>query len=92
MIYTELFIIKHKKDLVYMLANEGLDDQKLFGFNIPSFYFIETFIVEITDLIQYADIIFCNAAESEFLSKLLGFEVYIYNLFYNSKKSKTRKI
>ena len=39
MIYTELFIIKHKKDLVYMLAQEGLDDGKLFGFNIPSFYF-----------------------------------------------------
>jgi len=58
-----------------MLAEEGLSNDKLFGFNIPSFYFIETFIKEITELIKYADIIFSNAAESEFLTNLMGFKV-----------------
>ncbi len=75
LIYTELFIIKHKLSIVQMLAEEGSKDDKLFGFNIPSFYFIETFIKEITELIKYADIVFTNAAESDFLVNLMGLKV-----------------
>lgn len=76
-IYTELFILKHKKEIVYKLAEEGCKDNKIFGFNFPSFYFIETYIEEIKNLIEYADIIFSNAAEAQFLGEYLGIEVFI---------------
>ena len=70
-----MFIIKHKRNIVFMLAEEGCKDKKIFGFNIPSFYFIETFIDDIRELIKYADIIFSNAAESLFLANFLGMKV-----------------
>jgi len=72
-----LFILKHKKEIVYKLAEEGCKDNKIFGFNFPSFYFIETYIEEIKNLIEYADIIFSNAAEGQFLGEYLGIEVFI---------------
>jgi len=72
LVYTELFILNHKKNIVFSLAKfSGQDNQRLFGFNLPSFFFIEKFIEEIKELIQYADIIFANAAEAIFLSSLL---------------------
>ena len=41
LIFTELFILKHKRNIVFNLAELGLHDEKIFGFNFPSFYFIE---------------------------------------------------
>jgi adenosine kinase len=75
LIFTELFILKHKKDIVYMLAEAGVDNSKFFGFNLPSFYFIETFFEDIKILFEYVDIVFCNIAEA----------IYYYNLITENK-------
>jgi len=80
LIYTELFILKHRKNIVYMLAELGLDNSKLFGFNLPSFYFIETFFDDITSLIGYADVFFANAAEAKFYGKLLNIQDSEYDI------------
>jgi sugar/nucleoside kinase (ribokinase family) len=71
LIFTELFILKHKKDIVYMLAEYGMADEKIFGFNLPSFYFIETFFEDIKLLFEYVDIVFCNIAEAYYFYNLL---------------------
>lgn len=71
LIFTELFILKHRKNIVYKLAELSNNDRKIFGFNLPSFYFIETYIDDIKNLFEYADIVFANAAEAVFLGKLL---------------------
>lgn len=81
LIYTELFILKHRKDIVYKLAEVCTSNEKIFGFNLPSFYFIETFLEDIKNLIEYADVMFANLAECQFLGKLLNMEVNIY-FFY----------
>jgi adenosine kinase len=74
MIFTELFILKHRKAMVYELAEAMLEDpKKIFGFNIPSFYFIETYLKEIEELIGYAEIVFANYNEALFLGKMLGY-------------------
>jgi adenosine kinase len=70
LIYTELFIIKHKKQMLFDLATLMLGDNKLFGFNLPSFWFIETFLTDISGLIEYADVLFSNAAEAQLFAKL----------------------
>lgn len=80
LIFTELFIIKHKKNILFKLAELGNQDEKIFGFNLPSFYFIETYINEIKSLLEFADIIFTNAAESIFFTKLMGLETENYAL------------
>jgi len=75
LVYTELFILKHKREMVYALAELMLNENnKIFGFNIPSFYFIENFLSDIKNLIGYAEIVFSNAAEARFLAKLLDFK------------------
>jgi adenosine kinase len=79
LIYSELFILKHKRDMVFDLAGLMLDTKKLFGFNLPSFYFIETFLNDIISLIEYADFVFSNAAEALFFSQL-AFSANIDNL------------
>jgi adenosine kinase len=71
LIFTELFILKHRKKIVYQLAELANTDRKHFGFNLPSFYFIETFLEDIKNLFEYADIVFANAAEAIFLGNLL---------------------
>jgi len=76
LIFTELFILKHKKDFVFKLANIGLHNDKRFGFNLPSFYFIETFLDDIKKLLAHADIIFSNAAEAMFLAALMEWEEF----------------
>lgn len=73
LIFTELFILKHKKEFVHKLAVIGSSSKKVFGFNLPSFYFIETFLEEIKILLNYADIVFTNSAEAKFLAKLCGY-------------------
>ncbi len=58
LIFTELFILKHKKSTVFKLAELGLENEKIFGFNFPSFFFLENFLQEIKQLLEHADIIF----------------------------------
>lgn len=82
LIYTELFILKHRKEVVYLLAEHSLKDTITFGFNLPSFYFIETFFEDIKNLFEYADIVFANSAEAIFFGTLLGIEVIFLNLFF----------
>ena len=79
LIYTELFILKHRKDIVYMLAELALVNSKTFGFNLPSFYFIETFFEDINNLVGYADVFFANSAEAVYYGKLLNIQVSITN-------------
>jgi adenosine kinase len=74
LIYTELFILKHRKEIVYSLAELGLADEKVFGFNLPSFYFIETYLDDIKTLFEYADTVFTNAAEAKLFGTLLGLD------------------
>lgn len=75
LIYTELFILKHKREIVYMLAELGLEDGRCFGFNLPSFFFLENYFEDIRNLIEYADVIFANAAEAKFFGGLLNVPV-----------------
>lgn len=82
LIYTELFILKHKREIVYMLAELSLQDGKCFGFNLPSFYFLENYFEDIKTLIEYADVIFANAAEARFFGNLLNIPVLDLILFY----------
>jgi len=74
LIYTELFILKHRKNIVYLLAELGTCERKVFGFNLPSFYFIETFLEDIKSLFEHADVVFTNAAEAVFFGNLLGIQ------------------
>jgi adenosine kinase len=53
---------------------------KKFGFNLPSFYFIENYLEDIKKLFEYADIVFANAAEAMFLSTLLNIQNDGYDL------------
>jgi sugar/nucleoside kinase (ribokinase family) len=78
LIYTELFILKHRQDIVYLLAELGMKEGKIFGFNLPSFYFIETYLADIVKLIEYADVFFANAAEASFFGNLLDLPVINY--------------
>lgn len=80
LIFTELFILKHRKNSVFKLAELGNQDEKIFGFNLPSFYFIETYLTDIKYLLEYADIIFSNAAESEYFANQMGLETNDYAL------------
>ena len=73
LIFTELFILKHKKDFVFKLADIGSSSKKVFGFNLPSFYFIETFLEDIKTVFQSADVVFTNAAEATLFAKLCGY-------------------
>jgi adenosine kinase len=72
LIYTELFILKHRRGIVFSLAELGICDKKIFGFNLPSFYFIDTYLEDIRHLFEYADIVFTNAAEAKLFGNLLG--------------------
>lgn len=75
LIYTELFILKHRKEIVFLLAKLAHKERKIFGFNLPSFYFIETYFNEIKELFEYADIVFANEAEAIFFGSL--FDIYV---------------
>lgn len=75
LIFTELFIIKTQKDLVYKIAKMGLPDHKIYGFNLPSFYFLETFQNDIQELISYADILFANIDEAKFFCLKMGIDI-----------------
>jgi adenosine kinase len=74
LIYTELFIIKAKKDLCFKLAELGSKDEVIYGFNLPSSYFLDNFKQDIVKLCEYADIIFANANEALHFCALLNFK------------------
>ena len=79
MVFTELYILKHKRGMIYELAKMMLNnDEKMFGFNFPSTYFIETFKNDINDLIGYAEIIFTNLTEAQFFAKINNYSVICY--------------
>ena len=96
LIFTELFIIKTQKDLVYKIAKMGLPDHKIYGFNLPSFYFLETFQNDIQELISYADILFANIDEAKFFCFKMGIDIkqsmekIITALAKMSKKNKNK--
>lgn len=70
LIYSELFILKHRRQMLFDLAELMIGPTKLFGFNLPSFWFIETFLKDIISLVEYADVLFSNAAEAQLFAKL----------------------
>lgn len=69
MIYTELYILRQKKDMVFKLAKLGLRTQTKFGFNLPAPFFIKMFKDSILELIEYADIVYANKNESIFFAE-----------------------
>ena len=74
LIYTELFILKTKKEICFKLAELGLRDETTYGFNLPSDFFLKNFTNDIEKLCEYADIIFANEAEALLFCKLLNFK------------------
>jgi len=72
LIYTELFIVKTRRELCYKLAELGLKNDVTYGFNLPSAFFLENFKSDILRLCEYADIIFANAAEAITFCKILN--------------------
>ena len=80
LVFTELFILKHRRETVFKLAELGSQDDKIFGFNLPSYYFIETYLEDIKTLVESADIIFVNAEESIFFCWMMGLETNDFGL------------
>jgi adenosine kinase len=66
LVYTELYILSSRASIVYKLANLCLDEDKTFGFNFPSAFFLAKFSEEILDVISYGDVIFANKEEAKF--------------------------
>ena len=73
LIYTELFMIKSKRDACYKVAEFGLRNETTYGFNLPSEFFLDTFTKDIERLCQHADIIFANKAEATHFCQKLNF-------------------
>jgi len=71
LIYTELFILKTKRNICYKLAELGLRDETFYGFNLPSEYFLKNFTNDISKLCEYADIIFANEFEASLFCDIL---------------------
>lgn len=71
MVYTELYILSHKKDLLIALGEKCLSEGKIFGFNLPSIGFINHFSKDICEMIEYADIVFANKEEAKYMAKKL---------------------
>jgi len=80
LVFTELFILKHQRESVFKLAELGSKDDKIFGFNLPSYFFIENYLDDIKNLVEYGDVIFVNAEESIFFAKMNGLETSDYDL------------
>ena len=71
LIYTELFILKTKRDICFKLADFGLRDETFYGFNLPSEFFLKDFKNDISKLCEYADIIFANEFEASLFCEIL---------------------
>jgi adenosine kinase len=74
LIYTELFIVKTRREICFKLAEFGSRDETIYGFNLPSGYFLENFTQDISKLCEYADIIFANKAEATLFCEILNFK------------------
>ena len=74
LLYTELFIIKAKREMCFKFAEFGLRDQTTYGFNLPAIFFLENYTSDILKFCEYADIIFANKDEATFFCKILNFE------------------
>ena len=75
LIYTELFILKAKKNICFKIAELGLRDETYYGFNLPPDFILKNYINDIKQIYEYADIVFANEFEALELCKLLNFEV-----------------
>ena len=75
LIYTELFMIKSKKEACYKVAELGRRDETIYGFNLPSDFFLEKYTKDIAKLCEYADIIFANKAEATYFCEKLNFKI-----------------
>ena len=64
LIFTELYILPDQKQLSFALAELGLSNDKVYGFNLPSREFFKKFMQDITEIISYADIVFANYDEA----------------------------
>ena len=74
LIYTELFILKQKKEICFKIAELGLRDETIYGFNLPADFFLNNYTEDISKLCEYADIIFANESEALLFCKLLNFK------------------
>lgn len=71
LIYTELYIIRDRLNIAKKIAELGIKDDKIYGFNLPSPGFITEFFDDIYDFVQCADIIFANIEEATFFAEKL---------------------
>lgn len=69
LVYTELYILSSRASIVNRLARLCLDEDKTFGFNFPSAFFLFKFSDEILDMISYGDVLFSNKEEAKFFVK-----------------------
>ena len=89
--------MKSKREITFKLANLGLKDDTIYGFNLPAFFFLENFHQDILDLISYADIVFCNAEEANLFCSKCGIisnnslEKMVKGLVKLPKKNKNKK-
>ncbi len=74
LIYTELFIVKTKREICFKLAEFGARTETIYGFNLPAAFFLETYTQDISKLCEYADIIFANAQEALLFCQILDFK------------------
>lgn len=66
LVYTELYILSSRSNIIFKLAKMCLDESKIFGFNFPSAFFLLKYQEEILEAISYGDIIFANKEEAKF--------------------------
>ena len=85
LIYTELFILKTKKEICFKLAELGLRNETFYGFNLPSEYFLVNYKNDISKLCEYADIIFANEQEALLFCEAL-------NIYPNKNENKNELI
>ena len=71
LIYTELYIVKTKRDICFKIADLGLRDEAIYGFSLPSKFFLKDFKNDISKLCEYADIIFANEFEASLFCELM---------------------
>ena len=64
LIYTELFILKTKRDICFKLVDLGLRDETVYGFNLPSDFFLKNYTKDKSKLCEYVDITFANEFEA----------------------------
>ena len=72
MIYTELYILKSKKEVVFKLAKHCSRTGAIFGFNLPSQFFLQLYKDDILAVFEHGDVIYANKAEAKFLYELIA--------------------